>query len=68
MFVCSFTGAGVMSPLENNNNMLSHGNSESGSDSNSPVQYSISPTQQGVSYLRTKLRIASLTIPLYGAI
>lgn len=58
-FVGSFTGAGVMSPLENNNNMLSHGNSESGSDSNSPVQYSISPTQQGVSYLRTKLRIAS---------
>lgn len=41
-------GPGVMSALENNNNML-HGNSESGSDSNSPVQYSISPTQPGVS-------------------
>lgn len=37
-----------MSGLENNNNnssILSHGNSESGSDSNSPVQYSISPSQ-----------------------
>lgn len=40
-------GPGVMSALENNNNMLSHGNSESGSNSNSPVQYTISPTQQG---------------------
>lgn len=38
-----------MSALENNNNMLSHGNSESGSDSNSPVQYTISPTQASVS-------------------
>lgn len=35
-----------MNNLENNNNsMMSHGNSESGSASNSPVQYSISPPQ-----------------------
>ncbi|XP_044259347.1 homeobox protein PKNOX2-like isoform X2 [Tribolium madens] len=39
--------AGLMNNLENNNNnsMMSHGNSESGSASNSPVQYSISPPQ-----------------------
>jgi hypothetical protein len=37
--------AGLMNSLENNNNMMSHGNSESGSASNSPVQYSISPPQ-----------------------
>lgn len=39
----------VMASIENNNNsMMSHGNSESGSDSNSPVQYSISPSQHQV--------------------
>nr|XP_008196118.1 PREDICTED: homeobox protein PKNOX2 isoform X1 [Tribolium castaneum] len=43
--------AGLMNNLENNNNnsMMSHGNSESGSASNSPVQYSISPPQPVVS-------------------
>jgi hypothetical protein len=41
--------AGLMNSLENNNNMMSHGNSESGSASNSPVQYSISPPQPVVS-------------------
>lgn len=37
----------MMGGVENNNNsMMSHGaNSESGSDSNSPIQYSISPSQ-----------------------
>lgn len=38
----------MMNSMENNNNnsMMSHGNSESGgSASNSPVQYSISPSQ-----------------------
>lgn len=34
-----------MNNMENNNNMMSHGNSESGSASNSPVQYTISPPQ-----------------------
>lgn len=36
-----------MNNLESNNNnsMMSHGNSESGSESNSPLQYSISPSQ-----------------------
>ncbi|XP_050502476.1 homeobox protein PKNOX1-like [Diabrotica virgifera virgifera] len=38
-------GTGLMNSMENNNNMMSHGNSESGSASNSPVQYSISPPQ-----------------------
>nr|CAI5822170.1 unnamed protein product [Callosobruchus analis] len=41
-------GTGVMNSMENNNNMMSHGNSESGSASNSPVQYNISPPQQPV--------------------
>ncbi|XP_018567417.1 homeobox protein PKNOX2-like [Anoplophora glabripennis] len=39
-------GSGLLNNMEsNNNNMMSHGNSESGSASNSPVQYSISPSQ-----------------------
>ncbi|KAJ8956362.1 hypothetical protein NQ318_015100 [Aromia moschata] len=38
-------GTGLLNSMENNNNMMSHGNSESGSASNSPVQYSISPSQ-----------------------
>ncbi|KAJ8967017.1 hypothetical protein NQ314_003134 [Rhamnusium bicolor] len=38
-------GTGLLNNMENNNNMMSHGNSESGSASNSPVQYSISPSQ-----------------------
>ncbi|CAH1118560.1 unnamed protein product [Phaedon cochleariae] len=38
-------GTGLMGNMENNNNMMSHGNSDSGSASNSPVQYSISPPQ-----------------------
>ncbi|GJQ85926.1 hypothetical protein Trydic_g21776 [Trypoxylus dichotomus] len=43
------TAGNVLGGIENNNNsMMSHGNSESGSDSNSPVQYSISPPQQVV--------------------
>ncbi|XP_045468460.1 homeobox protein PKNOX2-like isoform X2 [Harmonia axyridis] len=40
-------GASMLGGMESNNNsMMSHGNSESGSASNSPVQYSISPSQQ----------------------
>lgn len=40
-------GSGLMNSLESNNNsMMSQGNSESGSASNSPVQYTISPSQQ----------------------
>ncbi|KAL3270726.1 hypothetical protein HHI36_021252 [Cryptolaemus montrouzieri] len=43
------SGASMLGGLESNNNsMMSHGNSESGSASNSPVQYSISPSQQPV--------------------
>ena len=38
-------GSGMINNIESNNNsMMSHGNSESGSASNSPVQYSISPS------------------------
>ncbi|XP_060533997.1 homeobox protein PKNOX2-like [Cylas formicarius] len=38
-------GTGMINNIESNNNsMMSHGNSESGSASNSPVQYSISPS------------------------
>ncbi|XP_044763449.1 homeobox protein PKNOX2-like [Coccinella septempunctata] len=41
------SGASMLGGMESNNNsMMSHGNSESGSASNSPVQYSISPSQQ----------------------
>lgn len=40
-------GSSLMNSMENNNNMM-HGNSESGSASNSPVQYNISPSQQPV--------------------
>lgn len=44
--VVDVTGSGIPNTLESNNNsMMSHGNSESGSDSNSPVQYTISPSQ-----------------------
>ncbi|KAJ8980379.1 hypothetical protein NQ317_009373 [Molorchus minor] len=38
-------GTGLLNNMENNNNMMTQGNSESGSASNSPVQYSISPPQ-----------------------
>ncbi|KAG5893451.1 hypothetical protein JTB14_012168 [Gonioctena quinquepunctata] len=38
-------GSGLLNNMENNNNMMTHGNSESGSASNSPVQYSITPPQ-----------------------
>ncbi|KAJ8916551.1 hypothetical protein NQ315_000193 [Exocentrus adspersus] len=44
-------GTGLLNSMESNNNnsnIMSHGNSESGSASNSPVQYSISPSQQSV--------------------
>ena len=44
--IVDVTGSGIPNTLESNNNsMMSHGNSESGSDSNSPVQYTISPSQ-----------------------
>ncbi|KAK9892491.1 hypothetical protein WA026_020481 [Henosepilachna vigintioctopunctata] len=42
-------GASLLGGMESNNNsMMSQGNSDSGSASNSPVQYSISPSQQPV--------------------
>lgn len=46
-FFVDVLGTGLMNNLESNNNnsMMSHGNSESGSESNSPLQYSISPSQ-----------------------
>ncbi|XP_030761174.1 homeobox protein PKNOX2-like [Sitophilus oryzae] len=39
----------LLNNIESNNNMLSHNNSESGSDSNSPLQFSISPSHASMS-------------------
>ncbi|XP_066262113.1 homeobox protein PKNOX2-like [Euwallacea similis] len=68
-------GNSILTGIESNNNsMMSHGNSESGSASNSPVQYSISPhagmlTQQPPPLDRppgTPLENPQYAMPHYG--
>ncbi|CAH0548612.1 unnamed protein product [Brassicogethes aeneus] len=63
---------GLLNNLESNNNnsMMSHGNSESGSESNSPLQYSISPSQPVVppnnSILERPIETPSYPMTQYG--
>lgn len=69
-------GNSIVNNLEsNNNNMMSHGNSDSGSASNSPVQYSISPSHAGLLPQQppqldrppgTPLDSSPYPMPLYG--
>jgi len=55
-------GNSMINSIESNNNsMMSHGNSESGSASNSPVQYSISPHAVSLLSLRGTLSIKKVT-------